>query len=206
MMDYDEYIRIQTVVHGAIKKPWKYREGQRRAIDWFFEDIDKDKRILDLGCGEGAGIKHLLSLGYKDLVGVDIHPRKVQLARRRHLPVFQRDIHNFEFGGFDIVWSSHSFEHMFDPSEAIEVLKTATKPDASFFFVMPYPDTGDETAHCSSREIGLREKDLGESVRKWFYEHGLLCRKQKIDDYREPEIWLKLRKNEQKTNKTQKRT
>ena len=199
-MNYDEYIRIQVEVHGAVEKPAKYGEGERKAIDWFFEFVDKDKRILDLGCGSGVGIEYLMLRGYKNVVGIDINPRKVKVARDKNLPVFQRDLRTIEFKGFDIVWSSHSFEHMYDPNEAIEALINATKPDANFFFVMPYPDTGDKTAHCASEEIGLRKDDQGASIKEWFYEHGLLCYQQTTDDYREPEIWLRLKKYEQKKN------
>ncbi len=44
-MNHDEYVRIQVEEHGQVKKPWHYRVGQRRAIEWFFADIPKDRRI-----------------------------------------------------------------------------------------------------------------------------------------------------------------
>ena len=73
-MDYDEYIRIQVEIHGAVEKPAKYGEGERKAIDWFFEFVDTDKRILDLGCGSGVGIEYLMLRGYKNVVGLDLNP------------------------------------------------------------------------------------------------------------------------------------
>ncbi|GAH64080.1 unnamed protein product [marine sediment metagenome] len=194
MNDYEDYIRIQVEVHGAVDKPAKYGKGERKAIDWFFNDIDKNLRILDLGCGSGVGVEYLIFKGYENVVGIDINSKKVAVATSKLLPVFQRDLRTVEFKDFDIVWSSHSFEHMYDPVEALDVLKQITRPDAEFFFVMPYVDTGDESAHCSSHEIGLRENDRGKSVREWFSNQGLVCITQVMDDYREPEIWLKLAK------------
>lgn len=193
-MNHDEYVQIQVEKYGRVKNPHKYRVGERRAIELFFEDVPKDKRILDLGCGIGTGIHRLISLGYEDVIGIDLHPKKITLARKRHLPVFQRDVYNFEFSAFDVVWSSHSFEHMMNPAMAIKILIEKTKWGAEFFFVMPYPDTGDPVAHCASKEIGLYEDDNGVMLENWLYDQSLVCYHKKMDNFREKEIWLKCRK------------
>lgn len=193
-MNHVDYVRIQVEKYGRVKNPWKYRVGERRAIDWFFRDVSKDKRILDLGCGTGTGIKHLIQSGYENVIGIDLHPKKIALARKRHLPVYQRDVYNFEFSAFDVVWSSHSFEHMLDPAIAVEILLNQTTSDAEFFLIMPYPDTGYPEAHCASEEIGLYVDDSGDTLVKWFYKHGISCYKRKFDNFREKEIWLKCKK------------
>ena len=101
-MNHDEYIQIQVEKYGRVKNNWKYRVGERKAIDWFFSDVPKNKRVLDLGCGIGTGIEHLLDSGYANVVGIDLHPKKIALARRKNLPVFQRDVFTFEFSSFDV--------------------------------------------------------------------------------------------------------
>ena len=192
-MDYDEYVRIQTEVHGQIKKPRKYRVGQRKAIDWFFKGVNKNSEILDVGCGVGDGIKHLHSLGFNRVSGVELHPKKVEFCRKRDLVVFHTDILTWQFWRkYSVFWVSHSFEHMWQPVGVIQKLKKISNPNALFFFVMPYPDTGDQSAHCASKEIGLRNDDDGKSVINWFAQQGLYMLDRNFDDFREPEIWLAL--------------
>ena len=63
IMNYDEYVKLQT--SSPIKKPKKYRDGQRKAIEWFFKDVPKDRIILDVGCGLGVGMLKLKDMGNK---------------------------------------------------------------------------------------------------------------------------------------------
>ncbi len=195
-MNHDEYVRIQIEEHGQVKKPLHYRIGQRKAIEWFFEDVPEDRRILDLGCGEGTGVKHLNSLGYENVVGIDLHPKKIALGRKMNLDVFQRDIYTCEFSAFDVVWSSHSFEHMLNPAIVVKILLERTTKFAEYFFIMPYPDTGTPRAHVASKEIGLYEDDNGVTLVNWFYDNGILCYFKKMDSFREKEIWMKCRRRE----------
>jgi SAM-dependent methyltransferase len=192
-MNHDEYIRMQVEEHGQVKKPLHYRRGQKRAIDEFFREVPQISRVLDLGCGDGTGVKHLNSIGFKDVVGIDLHPRKIALGRKMGLNVYQRDLYTCEFENFDIVWSSHSFEHMIDPEKALGRLCEMTEENAKFFFVMPYPDTAPANAHVASRTIGLDIDDEGETVMEWFWSSGMFrASTHKFDKYREPEIWIEL--------------
>ena len=121
MIDYEDYVYNQTVVHGQVKKPRHYRVGQRRALDWFFQDILTGLSVLDIGCGEGTGLKHLRAKGYKDLMGIDLHPKKVELCKRRGLNVVKGDFLRYDFEKtFDVVWMSHSMEHMLFPDKVIK--------------------------------------------------------------------------------------
>lgn len=186
-MNYKEYVHNQTVVHGQIDKPSKYHEAERLAIAELFADIPKGARILDVGCGTGKGMAFLRSLGYRWVTGIELHPEKAKIAK-----AFSGDAATFKFRTlYNVIYSSHSFEHMYDPEAALENLKWAAALGATFIFILPYPDTGDPKAHLGSFKIGTRVDDEGETVVKWFEDHGLRLVAKKFDDFREPEIWLK---------------
>lgn len=193
-MNYEEYVKLQ--IGSPVKKPWKARDGQRKAIDWFFLHVYKGVHILDVGCALGTGMVHLQNLGFKNLVGTELHPKKVEICKRRGLDVKNEDIETlYPFKKwFDVIWASHVFEHLLNPDETMHNLLEITQKDALFFFVLPYPDIEPAAAHCSSTEIGLSIDDDGSTLIQWFESNGLEFIHKKFDNYREPEIWLQFRK------------
>jgi SAM-dependent methyltransferase len=185
-MSYEEYVHCQTVVHGQIEKPEHYHIAERKAIDYLFKDIPKTMRILDVGCGSGLGMKYLRELGYSSVSGIELHPEKAKIAG-----AFHGDIASFGFPTlYDVIYASHSFEHMHDPNLALEKLKEIAQ---EFVFILPYVDKGDIKPHCGSVELGTRIDDGGETVNKWFMDRGLELIEMKFDSFREVEIWLRYR-------------
>lgn len=196
-MNYDEYVRVQTVVHGQVAKPEHYHLSERKAIDILFDDIHKSSRILDVGCGVGQALSYLTMLGYDDVTGIELNEQKALIAQSAGLDVVAGDILHYtdpHIQSYDVIYSSHSFEHMFNPVQAMTRLSRITTDDAIFIFILPYVDTGDQTAHCASSEIGLRVHDEGHTVMDWFITHGMYITEVQFSDVREPEIWLKCRK------------
>lgn len=186
---YEEYVHNQTVVYGQTEKPERYAVAELRAIDHLFADVPKDASVLDVGCGTGVGITYLRSLGFDNVAGMELNPEKAEVAGAVNC-----DIARFALPvRFEVFYSSHSFEHMYDPATAIENMMDHAGGPSLFIFILPYPDEGPETAHCASSEIGLRDRDSGRSVIEWFEQWGLTLLERKFDSYREPEIWLKFR-------------
>ncbi len=69
-----------------------YREGTAQAIALIGPTLEefgfdpKDKRILDVGCGMGRLFPGFRSLGFKELWGIDVSEKMIELARQ-HCPV-----------------------------------------------------------------------------------------------------------------------
>lgn len=189
-MNYEKYLSYQ-VDNQAVKKPYKYREGQRRAIDWFFADVPKHFSILDIGCGDGTGLVYLKQLGFTNVKGVDLHPIKIELAKRRGVDAVVLDFLEYpENKRFDVFWFSHSFEHMYDPEAAIKKVYRLSNSFPEINIIVPCPDTGPKEIHTSSDIIGTRVDDNSVTFRRWLSHQGLTVLEYKYSDYREKEIWV----------------
>jgi SAM-dependent methyltransferase len=82
---------------------------------------DRSAAIVDLGCGQGLLVRHLLAAGYASARGIDISPEQVQLAHAA-------GIHQVELGDFRAAFEAESldgvvatdfFEHL-TKSEVVE--------------------------------------------------------------------------------------
>jgi SAM-dependent methyltransferase len=84
--------------------------------------------VLDFGSGRGEFLQMLRADGF-DCVGVDFDPVCVELSSR-FAPSYQAGIDNVQqvFAGreFDVVTCLHVLEHLENPRQAVEILKSLT--------------------------------------------------------------------------------
>ncbi|OGI08682.1 MAG: hypothetical protein A2Y40_05245 [Candidatus Margulisbacteria bacterium GWF2_35_9] len=178
----------------------KYIDGQERFINEWMSDIDRDKKILDICCGDGIGLKYFKKLGFKDLTGVDFNTEKLEIAKKTGYDVFLQDFHSldiFKDGTFDIVYSSHSLEHALNPEKVVNEFNRILKKDGMLILVLPFPDLKEcnEEAHCAKYKLGTNKEDEGKTVIKYIEKSGFSLLEKRFDSYREPEIWLKFSKS-----------
>jgi len=69
--------------HGDVGEIWFDEDSQTRVIDWLLkqEEIGKQSKVLDLGCGNGMFLVALANEGFDQLTGVDYSPKAVELAQ-----------------------------------------------------------------------------------------------------------------------------
>lgn len=96
-------------------------------------------RVLDVGCGTGATVSHLLERGAGAVVGVDLSEPMVTAARtwiedpRAHFEV--GDVLDAALGGpFDVVFSRFGVMFFSDPVSAFARLRSHAAPDARLGF------------------------------------------------------------------------
>lgn len=148
-------------------------------------DIDRDSaRILDVGCGSGAGLFQLLRLGFKaDLMaGVDISPARVE-AGRAALPNVElrcesADAMSFANGAFDLVFESTMFVLL--PSEGLardianEMIRV-TKPGGYLMLVdWRYAKPGSDVYRAMSPKRIAALFGVGDTTRVVARERGAL--------------------------------
>lgn len=193
-MDQDEYFKCQCVTHASFESQVeKYANGQRRALEWFFDSIDKSSRVLDCACGDGVGMKWFLDKGYT-AVGVEMNPDKADAARD-YGEVYKFDMHDLSKlpGLFDVVWTSHSLEHCHDPIKVLNEFKAHMKPGAKLFIVLPYPDTAMIDAHIGNRMLKTNMDNVMAFID--LLKETFTVDEWKLDDVREQEVWVKAHKD-----------
>jgi len=96
--------------------PNGFREYPEEIYDLFLSLIDHDGKVIDLGCGNGLMLRHLLTKSKYRLIpyGVDFIEESIRQAREVILPMYAE---NFKVGNIvDIDLGANSFDFIFfDP-------------------------------------------------------------------------------------------
>ncbi|NPA99984.1 MAG: class I SAM-dependent methyltransferase, partial [Crenarchaeota archaeon] len=68
-----------------VEKIWSKARELAKSLDKLFKElgIDKNHRILEIGCGNGRVLINLAEIGYRNLLGLDISLKLVQDAHKR---------------------------------------------------------------------------------------------------------------------------
>jgi SAM-dependent methyltransferase len=97
----------------------------------------------------------------------------------------------------DIVYSSHTLEHAYWPDKVVKEFHRILKLDGKLFVVLPYPDSGNNAeAHGAKYELGTTTDDGGAAVMTYFTKRGFSLEFVKAESFREPEIWLEMKKGQ----------
>lgn len=87
------------------------------------EQIDRGSRVLDLGCGRGTLLRHLMDAKDCRGTGVEIDPEAVLAAIRAGVPVLDRDITavlaDTADRSYDTVVLSRTLQSMLDPEDVL---------------------------------------------------------------------------------------
>lgn len=202
-LDYADYLAYQTEHARSFEgKIPKYAHGQKEYIRKKFSSFDRKLSILDCACGDGTGLRCFKSLGFKNVIGVELCPEKIHLANRSGFKIFNEDMHKllsiFHPSSFDIIYSSHSLEHAFDPDKVVRNFWELLGLFGRLFVVLPYPDNINDKhrrkAHCGSKILGLDRRDQGTDTSDFFTKRGFALRLKEFNSQREAEIWLELEK------------
>ncbi len=88
-----------------------------------FKDLNSSS-ILCIGCRNRAEIDYLLSKGAKDVLGIDLYSQSPD--------ILVMDMHSMTFpdGRFDVIYSSHSLEHAYDPNKVAREIIRVARPNA----------------------------------------------------------------------------
>ncbi|PIP15084.1 hypothetical protein COW98_01770 [Candidatus Roizmanbacteria bacterium CG22_combo_CG10-13_8_21_14_all_35_9] len=197
---YNQYKKQQLTDYCSFESEnQKWETGQERYIKKSFCKIPRDFMIADIACGDGIGLRQFKKLGFKNIIGVDFNQKKISIAKKVGYKVVKADMHKlifFKDNTFDIIYSSHTLEHAFRPAKVIKEFYRIMKIGGMLYVILPYPDTNflNEEAHGSKYELGLNINDKGKTLKNYFKKYSFECINTQFDSYREPEIWLKFRK------------
>lgn len=150
----------------------------------FDELVRTDKKILEIGCGNGYFLQRLEKKGYNNLWGIDVVEGAINdsKARATTAKIIQMDAHSTDFadGCFDVIVASHIFEHSPLPDVLVKELKRISRQKATWFIEIPIQEKNSDDAHYSFWESI-------EKFRRFLLKHDLEIIKEKhgydkIDD------------------------
>jgi SAM-dependent methyltransferase len=205
-VDYDNYLYYQINQGLSFEKDNSHwTNGQQLCIQKKFSSLDRNLRILDICCGDGRGLQKFKELGFIDVTGVEVSEEKINFAKTIGYNIIKQDIccGPFNFGEkYDIIYSSHTIEHVLNPEYTIKNIMNSLKEDGQFILILPYPDiyaadpNNDHRfkIHCGVIPLGLHICDNGQTTVNIINNMGFKVVNVEFDNFREPEIHLIIKK------------
>lgn len=114
-----------------------------------FKDHIKGKRVVDIGCNDGLAMEEMERQGAELVAGVDIDQEKVNRAIKKGLHAIQGRAEELPYndGHFDVVFCSHTFEHVDDGKKAAEEIMRVSK---KAIIIVPVEEHTDNAAHFNN--------------------------------------------------------
>lgn len=88
--------------------------------------IQRDARVLDVGCGNGGLLDRLAKVGFTKLSGADPF-NDADIETPSGVPIAKRYM-NEVTGEFDVIMFNHSLEHVPDPVETLKAVRRQLAP------------------------------------------------------------------------------
>ncbi|MDH5481604.1 MAG: class I SAM-dependent methyltransferase [Candidatus Bathyarchaeota archaeon] len=167
----------------GIKKEWNdaaesWAEFVRKGKDYYRDELNnpatfkligdvKDKRVLDLACGEGYSTRILATKGAK-VIGADFSEKMIELARREEARMKQdinyyvldaSNLEKFPSNYFDLVTCFMSLQDMKNYKKAISEVSRVLRNQGRFVFSIPHPCF--ETIAVKGKRISAGERYFG---------------------------------------------
>lgn len=112
-----------------------------------------DDRILDIACGNGGILRHLKSLGYRHLEGLEISNYAVSRLRGEGLTMHHGTVPELSLpdATYDVVIASQVLEHVIKRNRFAREIRRVLKPGGRAFFFVPNDTLGpiDEPEHVA---------------------------------------------------------
>jgi 2-polyprenyl-3-methyl-5-hydroxy-6-metoxy-1,4-benzoquinol methylase len=102
--------------------------------------VDKNQKVLDLGCGTGSFIK-LLNQKNKEVEGLEISQKAAQIGQKKGLKIKIADLHQtfpYSKNTFDTITAGEIIEHIYDTDFFLEEIKRILKPNG--FLILSTPN------------------------------------------------------------------
>jgi len=117
----------------------------------FFSDLNKDLKILELGCNVGLNLQTLKNMGFKHLDGLEINHKAIDVAKRNNPEInfIHSSIEDFQPNEkFDLVYTAGVLIHI-NPSALNSIVRKIIELSQKYIFGFEY--YSDELVEVSYR-------------------------------------------------------
>lgn len=104
-----------------------------------FVNVDKDMKILEIGCANGFFLDELYKKGYRNVYGVEpgmssVNKASQNIKNRIRINVFKRKL--FNDNTFDLILCFHTLDHVINPNLFLKDVNFLLKKRGKIFFVV----------------------------------------------------------------------
>ena len=138
----DEYIKRNNSLEYA-DSFYKKATGHTKSeiFENSFSSLGKNLKILELGCNIGINLEILKKLGFKNLYGLEINEKAIEIAKIKHpdTKFFHGSIEEFDFDNqkFDLVYTAGVLIHI-NPNSLEEIIKKMISLTTKYVFGLEY--------------------------------------------------------------------
>jgi len=150
--------RVQYGKGGIARRYWDYRD--ERILSY----IKNERRILDIGCGEGITLQKLLyRFPEKDISGIDVSQGNVEICKKYLLPAKKGSVYNLEFDdeSFDCCIFMEVIEHLKYPLKALKEIHRVLRNRGLLLLLFP-----NDLIFRLARILTFKFKEAGRIFRK----------------------------------------
>jgi len=131
---------------GPLRQREQYAKGGIGRMYWDFRDrrtfsyIGEEKKIVDVGCGEGITMEKLVGqFPDRRITGIDSSPENVEVCREHRLPVRIGNAYelDFEEGSIDCCLFMEVIEHLTEPLKALGEIHRVMRREGLLLLVFP---------------------------------------------------------------------
>jgi len=152
---------------------------RQKVFNDFFADknigklLGENLEVLDIGCAIGNFIKNCLIRTSWKLTGIDIAEDAIRAAKEDlggKADFFAADIESFTAGSdkkFDLVFSSHTLEHVNNPRAYVKSIAKALKPGGWLYIEVP-----NERTNVMLWYIWLKNKFSRRQINDYYLNHA----------------------------------
>lgn len=117
------------------------------------------KVVLCVGCGSGEECKKILDLGATKVVGIDLSPSLIEIAKRNYpeIDFFVLDMEEMDFDiSFDLIVSNLTMHYVPSWTKTLERMKKLLSPEGEIIISTNHPIRfGAETKRMPDKEVFL---------------------------------------------------
>ena len=143
---------------------------------------NKNMRFLDYGCGKGRSLRFIKSLGYNDIVGVDISQDMIEEANKidpkGNYNLMENSHIPYEDNTFDTIFMSYVFLDVGEYDQIVEILKEFKRvlkdkghvifitsivkniKDKWLSFSYDFPENHKDLTHCQNLKLLIKDNNI----------------------------------------------